>query len=340
MDLAGLNVLVTGGAGFIGSHVAHGLLASGASRVTIFDNLSTGFRALVPDDPRVRFVQADLLDQGALSQAMKGQGFVFHIAANADIKDNLTSPRKCVDQNILTTQNVLEAMRENGVKCIAFSSTGSVYGEPDVIPTPEDAPMPIQTSIYATSKVAAEGLLTSYALGFGFRSWIFRFVSLLGPSYSHGHVIDFYKKLRDDPTRLAVLGDGHQKKSYLHVKDCVRAMFLAIEKQAAEEPIAIYNLGHEDWIEVNDSIRIICRELRVSPRIEYSGGVRGWVGDSPKILLATDRIRALGWSPSFSIEAALVETIRSLEGNPFLLSRHPSPMNGKGELEVPAAARR
>jgi UDP-glucose 4-epimerase len=273
-------------------------------------------------------MQGDLLDQALLSRAMKGQEFVFHVAANADIKDNLAYPRKCVDQNILATQNVLEAMRESGVECIAFASTGSVYGESETITTPENAPMPVQTSIYATSKVAAEGLLTSYALGFGFRSWIFRFVSILGPSYSHGHVIDFYKKLREDPTRLEVLGDGHQKKSYLHVQDCVNGMFLAIDKQSPEERIAIYNLGHEDWIEVNDSVRIICRELAVSPRIEYGGGVRGWVGDSPKILLATERIRALGWAPTFSIEASLIETIRSLQGNAFLLSRHPAPPAG------------
>jgi UDP-glucose 4-epimerase len=246
------------------------------------------------------------------------------MAANADIKDNLATPRKCVAQNIVATQNVLEAMRENGVGAIAFASTGSVYGESETIPTPEDAPMPVQTSIYATSKVAAEGLLSSYALGFGYRSWIFRFVSILGPSYSHGHVIDFYKKLRDDPTRLEVLGNGHQKKSYLHVQDCVNGMLLAIEKQPSEQRIGIYNLGHEDWIEVNDSVRIICRELGVQPRIEYAGGVRGWVGDSPKILLATERIRALGWAPTFSIEASLVETIRSLEKHEFLSRRPPA----------------
>jgi UDP-glucose 4-epimerase len=324
MKFAGRAVFVTGGAGFIGSHIVHNLLAQGASQVTIFDNLSTGFRALIPDDSRVTFVQGDLLDQALLTRAMKGQEFVFHMAANADIKDNLTSPRKCVDQNIVATQNVLEAMRQSGVECIAFASTGSVYGESETIPTPEDAPMPIQTSIYATSKVAAEGLLTSYALGFGFRSWIFRFVSILGRSYSHGHVIDFHKKLRDDPTRLEVLGDGHQKKSYLHVQDCINGILLAIDRQPPDERIAIYNLGHEDWIEVNDSVRIICRELGVSPTIEHAGGVRGWVGDSPKILLATDRIRSLGWAPAFSIEASLIETVRSLEANPFL-SRRPPP---------------
>src|SRR5580658_308451 len=310
MKFAGRAVFVTGGAGFIGSHIVHNLLAQGASQVTIFDNLSTGFRALVPDDPRVTLVQGDLLDQALLARAMKGQEFVFHMAANADIKDNLASPRKCVDQNIVATQNVLEAMRQNGVECIAFASTGSVYGESETIPTPEDAPMPIQTSIYATSKVAAEGLLTSYALGFGFRSWIFRFVSILGPSYSHGHVIDFYKALSRDPSKLHVLGNGKQKKSYLYVGDCVAAMLIAIER--SRESINIYNLGHSDWIDVNQSIAIIARTMGVSPALDYAGGERGWVGDSPKILLDTKRIEALGWMPTRGIEESVAETLRYL----------------------------
>ena len=322
MTWEGKHVLVTGGAGFIGSHVADRLLAGGA-RVTVFDNLSTGFREFLPKSEQLQLIDADLLDAGRVEAAMRGVAFVFHMAANADIRDNFKDPRKCVDQNLVVTQNVLEAMRSAGTREIAFASTGSVYGEAETFPTPEDAPMPIQTSIYATSKIAAEGLLTSYALGFGFRSWIFRFVSILGPSYSHGHVIDFYKKLRDDPTRLEVLGDGHQQKSYLHAQDCVNGMLLAIDKQSPDQRIGIYNLGHEDWIEVNDSVRIICRELGVSPRIEYGGGIRGWVGDSPKIVLATNRIRALGWAPTFSIEASLVETIRSLERHSFLSQRPP-----------------
>jgi UDP-glucose 4-epimerase len=316
---AGKAFVVTGGAGFVGSHVARRLLADGAARVTIVDNLSTGFRELVPSDPRASFVQGDLLDQALLDRTFAGHDFVFHMAANADIKDNLAVPRKCVDQNIIATQNVLEAMRANKVGAVAFASTGSVYGEPEVLPTPEDAPMPVQTSIYATSKVAAEGLLTSYALGFGFNVWIFRFVSLLGPAYSHGHVIDFYRRLRKDPSRLPILGDGKQRKSYLHVEDCVSAMLLAVEKQPAGDRIAIYNLGHQEWIEVSESVKIICRELGVSPKLEYAGGTRGWVGDSPKILLATDRIRALGWAPTKSIEASIIDTVRSFESHAYLL---------------------
>ncbi|HEY1334590.1 MAG TPA: NAD-dependent epimerase/dehydratase family protein, partial [Myxococcaceae bacterium] len=223
MDFAGRRVLVTGGAGFVGSHVADRLLAQGAE-VTILDDFSTGWRQFVPG--RARLVEADLLDPSAAARAVEGCDLVFHLAANADIKDNLLEPRRCIDQNVVATQNLLEAMRAAGVREVAFASTGSVYGESTVVPTPEDAPFPVQTSIYGTSKLAAEGLLTAYALGYGFRTWIFRFVSLLGPRYTHGHVIDFWRKLRRDPTRLDVLGDGHQKKSYLHVGDCVSGMLL------------------------------------------------------------------------------------------------------------------
>ena len=315
---SGKTVLVTGGAGFIGSHVVDELLARGA-RVTVIDNFSTGFRELVPPSPRVRLVEGDLLLRGALEDAMQGAELVFHLAANADIKDNLREPRKCVDQNIVATQNVLEAMRKEGVRDIAFSSTGSVYGEAAVVPTPEDAPFPVQTSLYATSKVAAEGLCTSYALGFDFRTWVFRFVSLLGPRYSHGHVIDFWHRLKTDPTRLPVLGNGKQKKSYLHVSDCVAAMFAAIE--GARSSINIFNLGHTEWLEVDESIRIITRHMGVAPRLEYAGGERGWVGDSPRILLDTQKIRALGWAPTRTIEEGVIDTLRFLEANPFVSKR-------------------
>ncbi|MGE5180407.1 MAG: NAD-dependent epimerase/dehydratase family protein [Acidobacteriota bacterium] len=313
---SGKSVLVTGGAGFIGSHVADALLAGGA-RVTVIDNFSTGFRELVPKS--VRLVEGDLLLRGALEDAMRGVDFVFHLAANADIKDNLREPRKCIDQNVVATQNVLEAMRAEGVRDIAFSSTGSVYGDATIVPTPEDAPFPVQTSIYATSKVAAEGLCTSYALGFDFRCWIFRFVSLLGPRYSHGHVIDFWHRLKQDPTRLAVLGNGKQKKSYLHVADCVAAMFAAVDK--ARQSINIFNLGHTEWLEVDESIAIITRTMGVTPRLDYAGGERGWVGDSPRILLDTHKIRALGWAPTRTIEDSVVDTLRFLDANPFVARR-------------------
>jgi UDP-glucose 4-epimerase len=310
------HVLVTGGGGFIGSHVADALLARGA-RVTVIDNFSTGLREFVPKG--VTLVEGDLLDQAKVDTAMHGVDFVFHMAANADIKDNLIDPRKCIDQNVVVTQNVLEAMRKAGARDIAFASTGSVYGEASVFPTPEDAPFPVQTSIYATSKVASEGLLSSYALGFDFRTWVFRFVSVLGPRYTHGHVYDFWRKLKGDPSKLEVLGNGQQQKSYMHVADCVAAMFTAVDR--GRGPIQIYNLGHHEWLKVADSVKIIARTMNVDPRIEYGGGERGWVGDSPKILLDTARIEALGWKTTRTIEESVVETLRFLMANPYVERR-------------------
>jgi UDP-glucose 4-epimerase len=294
------------------------LLVEGAA-VTVFDDFSTGFHEFLPpyDGPRV--VEGDLLDAASIGAAMRGIEFVFHLAANADVKNNLNEPCKCIEQNLLATQNVLEAMRSTGVRDVAFSSTGSVYGEATIVPTPENAPFPVQTSIYAASKVAAEGLLTSYAVGFDFRAWIFRFVSILGPRYTHGHVVDFWRKLRQDPTRLEVLGNGKQKKSYLHVDDCVIAMLTAIG--LAQDSINIFNLGHEDWIEVDDSIAIISRTMGVSPRLVYSGGERGWAGDAPRLLLDTTRLRALGWRPKKTIEEGVVETLRFLSQSTFVSRR-------------------
>jgi UDP-glucose 4-epimerase len=249
------------------------------------------------------------------------------MAANADIKDNFIEPRKCIEQNVAVTQNVLEAMRKAGARKLAFASTGSVYGEPDPPPsqenpTPENAPFPVQTSIYAASKVAAEGLLTSYAQqppAPGFSAWIFRFVSILGPRYTHGHVYDFWHRLKRDPSRLEVRGDGQQQKSYLHVHDCVSAMFTAVEK--APGPINVFNLGHAEWLKVEESIRIIARTMKIAPRIEYSGGERGWPGDSPKILLDTKRMRALGWAPTKTIEQSVVETLEFLIAHPYVERR-------------------
>jgi UDP-glucose 4-epimerase len=210
-------------------------------------------------------------------------------------------------------------MREHGVSRIAFSSTGAVYGDATLLPTPEDAPFPVQTSLYGASKIAAEGLLSAYAHGYGFRASIYRFVSMLGPRYTHGHVFDFWRKLRRDPTRLEVLGDGKQQKSYLHVEDCVRAILLGVER--ITQPVSVLNIGHSDWLSVTESLAIICKELAVSPRLEFTGGDRGWVGDSPKILLDTRRLRALGWSPSVALSDAVVETLQFLEDNPYCGAR-------------------
>ena len=317
--LEGLNarsVVVTGGAGFIGSHVVDALVELGA-RVRVIDDLSTGFRQFL--NPAAEWCQASLLDYARVSAVFSGADLVFHLAANADVRRGLEHPRKDVEQNLLATHNVLEAMREHGVSRIAFSSTGAVYGDSSVLPTPEDAPFPVQTSLYGASKVAAEGLLSAYAYGYGFRASIFRFVSMLGPRYTHGHVFDFWRQLRRDPTRLTVLGDGKQQKSYLHVCDGVRAMLLGVARQQA--PVSVLNIGHGEWLSVTESIAIICRQLGVTPALSFTGGERGWVGDAPKILLDTTRLLALGWAPSVTLSAAIIETLQFLEANPYCAER-------------------
>ena len=311
--------LITGAAGFVGSNLADRLLELGHD-VVGFDNFSTGraeFLRCALEHPRFRLVRGDVLDLQALATAMDGADFVFHMAANADVRFGTDHPRKDLDQNTIATWNVLEAMRTNDIRRIAFSSTGSIYGEPAVFPTPEHCPFPVQTSLYGASKLAAEGLIQAYSKGFGMQAYIFRFVSLLGRRYSHGHVIDFCRQLREHPETLNVLGDGHQRKSYLYVEDCIDAMLLATEKAA--DKVNIFNLGTDETCEVNDSIRWICEHLGVNPRLIYSGGERGWIGDSPFIFLDCRRIRALGWRPSLSIPQAVLCTLQFLKDSPWLI---------------------
>ena len=312
-------VFVTGGAGFIGSSAVDRLLSLG-SEVVVYDNFSTGRRDFLTNaagDPKCTIVTGDTLDLPTMTRAMQGAQWVLHFAANADVRFGVDHPRRDLEQNTIATFNVLEAMRASGVRRIAFSSTGSVYGEATVFPTPEDAPFPIQTSLYATSKLAGEGLIASYCQAFGFQACVFRFVSILGARYTHGHVFDFYKSLRRDPTRLRVLGNGLQRKSYLDVEDCLDAIFLAIDRTG--EAFTVLNLGTDKYCQVNDSIHWICAHLGVAPTLEYTGGDRGWVGDNPFIFLDCSRMRALGWRPKVTIHEGIVRTLDYLREHSHLL---------------------
>lgn len=314
-------VFVTGGAGFIGSNVVDRLLARG-DQVVAFDNFSTGyesFLAAARQSPNFSLVRGDVLDLPALTDAMRKCEFVFHLSANADVRFGTQHPSKDLEQNTQGTFNVLEAMRANEVWQIAFPSTGSIYGEPNVFPTPEDAPFPVQTSLYGASKLAGEGLIQAYCTGFNFQAWIFRFVSILGERYTHGHIFDFYRQLLADPAQLKVLGDGHQRKSYLYVHDCIDAMFCCIER--GDDEVNIYNLGTDQYCQVNDSIGWISEELGLSPQLTYTGGERGWIGDSPFIFLDTTKVRSLGWRPKLTIKEAVKKTLRYLQTNQELLVR-------------------
>ncbi|WP_204368900.1 NAD-dependent epimerase/dehydratase family protein [Mycobacterium sp. UM_Kg1] len=315
---------MTGGAGFIGSSLVDRLLQRGDD-VVAYDNLSTGideFLAEARKSASFTFVQGDVLDEETLARAMSGVDIVFHLAANADVRFGTRHPRKDLEQNTIATYNVLEAMRGNGIQKIVFSSTGSVYGEAAVIPTPETCPFPVQTSLYAASKLAGEGLISAFCEGFGFQAWIFRFVSILGERYTHGHVFDFYRCLLENPGELPVLGDGKQRKSYLYIQDCISAIFTALQK--ARDNVNVFNLGADEYCEVDDSIGWITESLGVSPRRLYAGGDRGWVGDNPFIFLDTNRIRSLGWTPTLTIREAVLRTLTYLEDNRWLLERRSS----------------
>jgi len=314
-----LKAFVTGAAGFIGSTLVDRLLARG-DEVVAYDNLSTGRREFLEGaltNRRFRLVEGDVLDGEAMRAAMRGCDFVFHLAANADVRFGTEHPQKDLEQNTIATFRVLEAMRETGIKRIAFSSTGSIYGEPKVFPTPEDAPFPVQTSLYGASKLACEGLISAYCEGFGFSAWIFRFVSILGERYTHGHVFDFYQRLRSDPATLHVLGNGGQRKSYLYVQDCVDAIFTALER--VEGKATVLNLGTDEYCTVNDSIGWITGALGIKPRLTYAGGERGWIGDSPFIFLDCSRVRSLGWAPKLSIQQGILRTLEYLRANPWLV---------------------
>lgn len=316
-----MKCLVTGGAGFIGSSLVDRLLARGDS-VVAYDNFSTGvdeFIAHARSSARFSVVRGDVLDGGALASAMEGVEMVFHLAANADVRFGTDNPRRDLEQNTIATHTVLEAMRLKGVKKIAFSSTGSVYGEATVIPTPETAPFPVQTSLYGASKLAGESLIQAYCEGFGFQSWIFRFVSILGERYSHGHVFDFYKNLLKNPRELKILGDGRQRKSYLYIQDCIDAIFVSLEK--AQEKVNVLNLGTDEYCEVRQSVGWIVEALGLSPRLVFTGGERGWIGDNPFIFLDCAKVRGLGWRPKLSIRDGILRTLQFLKENQWVLEK-------------------
>ena len=316
-----MKYIVTGAAGFIGSNLVERLLQDGQNQVLGLDNLSTGrieFLQKSLNSSNFKFLEVDITSKETLIEVFSGYEYVYHLSANADVRFGLNHPFKDIEQNTIGTFNVLEAMRSNDIKKISFSSTGSVYGEASVIPTPEDAPFPIQTSLYGSSKLAGESLITSYCEGYNFVANIFRFVGILGERYTHGHIYDFYKKLKQNPEELEILGDGKQRKSYLCVQDCIDAMRLVENTKTTS--INIYNLGVDSYCEVLDSVEIICDFMEVSPRLTFTGGERGWVGDNPFIYLDTEKIRSLGWEPKFTIEEGVIKTVKYLKDNEWVFN--------------------
>ena len=313
-------VIITGCAGFIGSSLVDFFIKKNFQVIGL-DNLSTGnikFLNKALKKKNFKFYKKDLLKDD-ISKYFKNISTVYHLAANADVRFGLKHTKKDINQNIIVTYRILEAMRKNNVKRIMFSSTGSVYGESKQIPTNENAPFPIQTSLYGASKISAEGIIAAYCEGFNFQSYIFRFVSILGPRYSHGHVFDFAKQLKKKSATLYALGDGNQKKSYLNIFDCINAIYKSMNY--FNEKINIINLGTNEYLTVKESIKVICKTLKVSPKLIFAGGKRGWVGDNPLIFLNTKKVKKTGWKPKYTIRKSIEITTNYLLKNQWLLQR-------------------
>ena len=316
--------LVTGAAGFVGSNFVDYLLKKNFYVIGI-DNLQTGnikFLSSALKSSKFKFYKYDLLKLKKTSKIFtKDIDTVFHFSANADVRFGFNNPQKDIEQNILVTSNIMEAIRYNNIKKIIFTSTGSVYGEAENFPTIENEKFPIQTSLYGTSKVACEGIISSYCKAFDIQAWIFRFVSVLGERYSHGHVFDFYKKLLNDSNSLTVLGNGNQRKSYIYIGDCINAVMKSI--RFYNKSINIVNIGHDEFISVKQSINFITKYLKISPKLNFtSKKSSGWHGDNPFIFLDIKKLKKTGWRPKVSIEKGIIKTLNYLEKNHWLMNKY------------------
>ncbi|MEK6982321.1 MAG: NAD-dependent epimerase/dehydratase family protein [Candidatus Micrarchaeota archaeon] len=315
-DFSNKNVIVTGGAGFIGSHVVDALLAKNAN-VLVLDSLRTAQPKIVEEHKKnknYKFQKLDLYAQSEeLNLALKGIDFVFHYAANADIRGGMINTRIDLEQNTIATYNVLEAMRINDVKKICFTSSAAVYGEPKIIPTPEDVPL-IQNSLYGASKISGEALCQAFSTYYGMQNYLYRFVSIIGERYPHGCIFDFYNKLKKNPLQLEILGNGKQQKSFLYVKDCVEGVLTGISK--GKETTNIFNLGSDHTIEIDRIADIVIEEMSLNNVNKvYTGGEIGWVGDQKIVHLSTAKIKQLGWKPKVTIEEGTRRTVRYLLEN-------------------------
>jgi len=322
-----MKALVTGASGFIGSHIVDELLRRGYQVVGL-DNMSTGIPRYLDsarENPLYQDVVLDLIDFERLVPIMKGIDVVYHMAANADIRGGTANTYLDLEQNIVVTYNVLESMRLSGTaKRICFASSAAALAEPTVFPTPENISIPHQTSLYGASKMAGEGIISAFCNAFDIEGYCFRFVSLLGPRYPHGHVFDFVKKLKDNSETLEILGDGTAQKSYLHIQDCISALMLVCEDtrpaMGKTGSFDVFHLGMEEFIEVKESAKLIAKELGLAPSYSFGTGKRGWVGDNPFVFLDVAKIKALGWNATHTIEESIRETARWLDDNDWIFT--------------------
>ena len=315
-----LNVLVTGGAGFIGSHLVDRLMGMGCF-VRVLDNLSSGCLENVKSwfgNSRFEFVRGDLKDLAVAQKGVDGVEVVFHLAANPEVRVGEVDPSVHFRENLLVTFNVLEAMRaNNSAKVIVFLSSSTIYGEPKKFPTSEDYSPLLPISVYGASKLGCEALISSYCHMFGLRSVILRLANIVGGRSAHGVVVDFVRKLRENPKELGILGDGNQSKSYLHVGDFLDAVFLALRGFLGEEKtVEVYNVGSLDQVDVKRIAEIVTEEMGLeNVEFKLTGGVdggRGWLGDVKTMLLSSSKLLNIGWKPTLSSEEAIRLSCREL----------------------------
>jgi len=315
-----MKICVTGGCGFIGANLVQKLIEHGHD-VSIIDNLSTGsFKFLEFSrrvQPNVHQIDLSRCSEKLLESIFSDCNLVFHLAANADVRGGFSSTFRDIENNVIATHNVAVAASKAGVPEIVFASTGCVYGDPQLVPTSENEPFPVQTSLYGASKVAAEGILSTFAGNGNFRVTTFRFVSVLGRYYHHGHVVDFVRQLLENPNELKVLGDGSQRKSYVSVSDCVEALINLRGTTSYE----VFNIGNDAYFTVKDSAKLICKSLGLNPLIRFGDGNRGWIGDNPFSYLDISKAKLYGWQPRVSIEKSVVDTVKWIVENKWVLSQ-------------------
>ncbi|RLF84236.1 UDP-glucose 4-epimerase [Thermococci archaeon] len=315
-----MKVLVTGGAGFIGSHLVDHLMEEGYE-VRVLDDLSAGSLENLKqwiDHERFEFMLGDMRRRDVCEKAVRGVDAVFHLAANPEVRIGAQTPELLYETNVLITYNLLEAIRKEDIKALAFTSSSTVYGEAKTIPTPEDYGPLKPISVYGGAKLAAEALIAGYVHTFDIKAVVFRLANIIGKRSNHGVIYDFINKLKANPHRLEILGDGTQKKSYLHVSDTVKAMLYLFKEFLKEGKIYdAYNIGSEDWITVTEIAEIVSREMGLNPEFYFTGGVdggRGWKGDVKIMLLNIEKAKAKGWKPKMNSKEAVEKTVRELLG--------------------------
>ncbi len=307
-----MKCFVTGGAGFIGSHLVDKLIEKNYD-VTVFDNLSSGKKEFIEHhmkNDKFRFVNADLLDKNVLSDEIKDNDVVFHIAANPDVRLGAKKPDIAI-KDIIATYNLLDSMRENDVKKIVFSSSSTIYGETPAFPLKEDYGPLLPISVYGAAKLASEGLISSFCHSFDMQGWIYRFANVVGVRGTHGVLVDFINKLRKNPKELEILGDGRQRKPYLYVTECVDGIIFGFKK--SNDEINFFNLGCNSTTDVTRIGELVTDEMKLeNVNFSYTGGKRGWKGDVPHFQFDISKIEKLGWTPNLESDEVVRKAIKDL----------------------------